>query len=132
MASLAERDGSAPIAETMTGKMLGKTALDTNPDLVERVKTIIRANTGTGIAGAQRAMAARPDSAPLLSGSDLPALALVGEEDELTPPAEAEKIADLLPQGRAVVVPRAGHLSNMENPDVFNAHVREFLNSLEE
>ncbi len=131
MAEQAEREGSAPIAEAMTGKLLGATSLETRPHLVEEVKEIIRDNNGAGIAGAQRAMAARLDSTDLLPQLNMPALILVGEEDTLTPPSEAEKMAAALPNARLEVIPHAGHLSNMEEPEIFNAHVLAFLRHLE-
>ncbi|HET7530050.1 MAG TPA: alpha/beta fold hydrolase, partial [Mycobacteriales bacterium] len=57
----------------------------------------------------------------------VPTLVLVGEEDGLTPPAESEAIAEAVPGARLVVLPRAGHLSALEDPDAFNAEVREFV-----
>ncbi|MBW3625513.1 MAG: alpha/beta hydrolase [Armatimonadetes bacterium] len=132
MAEKAEREGSGPIAEVMPEKLLGRTTREERPELVDDVKAMIRANSGAGIAGAQRAMAQRPDSTPLLPEIDVPALVIVGKEDELTRPAEAEKMLTALPQARCEVIPQAGHLANMEQPEAFNALVREFLKELKE
>jgi pimeloyl-ACP methyl ester carboxylesterase len=131
MAELAEREGSGPVAEAMT-KLIGETTRRTDPDLWERVRALIRSNGGKGIAAAQRAMAARPDSTPLLSELTMPGLVLVGEEDVLTPPDEARRMADALPDSRFHLVPKAGHLSNLEAPDEFNARLAAFLNEIEE
>ena len=49
--------------------------------------------TPAGVAAAQRGMARRPDSTPTLATIACPTLVVVGEQDGLTPPAEAEKMA---------------------------------------
>jgi 3-oxoadipate enol-lactonase len=54
-------------------------------------------------------------------------LVIVGREDSLTPPADARAMADAIPGARLVEVPRAGHLSPLENPRAVNAALREFL-----
>ena len=60
----------------------------------------------------------------------MPALIVVGEEDTLTPVAEAEKMAKVIPTAELVVIPRAGHLSNLEQPPSFNAALNNFLSRL--
>ena len=61
----------------------------------------------------------------------VPALILVGELDTVTPPATAELLARAIPNARLVVIPGAGHLSHQEQPEVFNAAVRAFLDEVE-
>jgi 3-oxoadipate enol-lactonase len=72
-------------------------------------------------------MRERPDSTPGLERIQVPVLVLVGEEDTLTPEAEARKIAEGVPDGRLVVIPKAGHLSNLERPEAFNEALLAFL-----
>ena len=127
MADRAERDGPGPIADAMVGRLLGSTSLQSRSELVEQVRAVIVANSGAGIAGAQRAMASRPDSTALLSDLEMPTLVLVGEEDALTPPTEAEAMAAALPAATLARIPNAGHLSNMENATAFNAEMLSWL-----
>jgi pimeloyl-ACP methyl ester carboxylesterase len=82
------------------------------------------------VAWAQRAMARRPDSTADLAWVDVPTLVIVGEEDTLTPLAEAEAMAAAVPAARLVRIPGAGHLSAVEAPAEFNAAVRSFLAGL--
>ncbi len=56
----------------------------------------------------------------------VPALVLVGEHDRVTPPAAAVELAGELPQGRLVVVERAGHMAMLERPREVNAELRTF------
>ncbi len=64
-----------------------------------------------------------------LTSLDLPALVLVGEEDDAYLKA-AEVLAARLPQAEKLVLPHAGHVCNLEEPDAFNAAVGSFLASL--
>jgi pimeloyl-ACP methyl ester carboxylesterase len=75
-------------------------------------------------------MAARPDSFETLRGFAGPALVVVGAEDALAPPADAEAMAEALQHGRLVEVPEAGHLTAVETPEAFNAAVAGFLAEL--
>ncbi|MEV7226997.1 alpha/beta hydrolase [Polymorphospora sp. NPDC051019] len=55
---------------------------------------------------------------------DVPAAALVGDRDRLTPPACAESIADALPTTELTVCPGAGHMLMLERPDEVNTALR--------
>jgi pimeloyl-ACP methyl ester carboxylesterase len=65
----------------------------------------------------QRAIMARPDSRPLLPGIEIPTLVLVGEGDAITPPEIAREMAEMIEWASLVVIPGAGHLSTLEQPD---------------
>ena len=60
-----------------------------------------------------------------------PTLVLVGDKDLVTPVDLSNELVDLIPDARMQVIPNAGHLSNLERPDVFNAIVDAFLSSVE-
>lgn len=60
----------------------------------------------------------------------IPTLVAVGEHDQLTPIALSEELNRGIPGSRFQVIPRAGHLSNLDNPDFFNQMVEEFILSL--
>ena len=56
-----------------------------------------------------------------------PTLVIVGAQDPATTPADAELIADAIPGAKLVVVPRAAHLLNVEQPEAFTAAVLDHL-----
>lgn len=70
------------------------------------------------------------DQRNLLPRIDVPTLLLWGEDDERSPLNVAEQLRDAIPGARLRVIPGAGHMSNMEQPDRFNAEVRAFRESL--
>ena len=57
----------------------------------------------------------------------LPALAICGEEDQLTPPKYSRFLAEKIPGARLLLVEQAGHLVQLEQPEIVNAGIREFL-----
>lgn len=75
----------------------------------------------------QRAILTRADSRPLLGSIQCPALVLVGEQDELTPPSLSEEMAAGIPGARLVKVPHCGHLSTLEQPEAVNAALAEWM-----
>jgi pimeloyl-ACP methyl ester carboxylesterase len=123
-ARLAEEQGPGAIADQMLPKLLAPQASD---DLRAEIRRIIEANDRAGIAAALRSMAARPDSTPLLATIDVPTLIIVGAEDGLTPPSDARAMHAAIGGSRLVEIEGAGHLSNMEAPEEFNAAVRTLL-----
>jgi pimeloyl-ACP methyl ester carboxylesterase len=123
-AKLAEEQGPGAIADQMLPKLLSANA---PAALRDEVRAIIESNDRAGIAAALRAMAARPDSTPLLAEIDVPTLVIVGAEDALTPPSEAEAMFNAIPGCRIATIPGAGHISNLEAPEAFNAAIEEFL-----
>ena len=66
----------------------------------------------------------------MLASIQVPTLVMVGSEDGLTPPTMAEQLRAGIRGARLEVLPGAGHLSNLEQPEVFNRALRSFLGSL--
>ncbi len=62
-----------------------------------------------------------------LSALRVPALVVVGEEDRVTPPPLAHELAQQIAGAKLATIPRAGHISNAENPEAFNRRLAEFL-----
>jgi len=75
----------------------------------------------------QQAIMTRPDSRPGLAAIRCPTLVLVGEGDELTPPALADEMAQRIPGSRLVKVPDSGHLSTLEQPEAVTNALVEWL-----
>jgi len=74
----------------------------------------------------QLAVMAEADQRDLLPRVDVPALLVWGELDARSPLTVARQFAQAIPDAKLVVIPGAGHVSNLERPDQFNEAVREF------
>lgn len=129
-AQLAEREGSQAIAERYLPRMLCPGTLQEPTGTTARLRAMIEAATPTGIAGALRGMALRPDSTDILPQIRCPTLVLVGEGDTLTPPEDARQLAESLPNAQLVTIPHAAHLANIEQPEAFNRALIAFLKEL--
>jgi 3-oxoadipate enol-lactonase len=100
------------------------------PHLVERMGKVMRGASPEGVAAAARGMAVRPDRTDFLASIKVPTLVLAGEEDQLIPLDESREMARAIPGSVLVVVPGAGHLAPLEQPELTNAALREFLGGL--
>jgi 3-oxoadipate enol-lactonase len=123
--------GAGSIIETMVPRLFGKTTLERHPEKIEPMLAVMERTTPQGVAGALRGMAIRPDRRGDLPRIAHPTLVLVGEDDVISPPAEAREIAAALPDARLEVIPAAGHLAPYENPAAANAVIRRFLERLD-
>ena len=115
------------VADEMTPKLLKP-----QPDAaaVKEVRHLIGQGTPAGVAAAQRGMARRADSTPTLATITCPTLVVVGAEDTLTPPAEAEKMVAGIKGARLAKIAGAGHLPNLEATAEFDRVLLEFAAGL--
>ena len=67
------------------------------------------------------------DQAARASEIQVPTLVVCGTEDKVTPPALSLELVDMIPGARYEAIERAGHLTNLERPDEFNALVEAFI-----
>jgi 3-oxoadipate enol-lactonase len=124
------KEGSAAIADAVLQKLVGETTHKQRPELVARLKETIAANPPRGIADALAGLAARADSTPTLREIRVPTLVVCGSEDVLTPVSESEALVRGIAGAQLEVIPAAGHLSSIENPEQFNLSLRTFLAGL--
>lgn len=127
--ALAREGGPSAVVGQMLPKLLGETSRRDRPALEAQVRRIAEANSTEAIAGAIEAMMGRPDSTELLGRMSRPTLVMVGEEDTITPPSDADAMQRVLPRSRMVILPGAGHLSSMETPDAFVSALADFSSS---
>jgi pimeloyl-ACP methyl ester carboxylesterase len=122
--------GSAAL-HPMLDSLLGETTRRERPGTVDQVTEWLDAVRPDGVAWAQQAMAARPASFDTLRDSQVPGFVIVGEEDELSPHEDAVAMAQaFVPPAPVYVIPGAGHLSAVENPDGVTGALRDVLRHL--
>jgi len=104
-----EQKGPGEYLDSMIPKLLGESTRRNRPDLVKQARAMMGRMSVAGIAAVLRGMAVRPDSLPTLQTINVPTLIMAGEEDTLTPPAEAELMHQQIQGSRLVRTPAAGH-----------------------
>lgn len=107
--------------------LLGDTTRATRPAVVDRVRGWLQEADAATVAWYQRAMAVRPDSRPDLAEAGVPGLVVWGEEDALSSRAEQDLMVQALGEASLAVVPQAGHLANVEDPESVTRAMRPFL-----
>jgi 3-oxoadipate enol-lactonase len=127
MARRVAEEGVEVLVELQMERLLARDTLENDEEVVERVRAMILESAPGGVVAALGAMRTRPDSTPLLAEIQAPTLVIGGEEDGISSPEVMGAMAQKIPNSRHVTLPRAGHLSNLENPEGFNAALREFL-----
>jgi len=125
MADRVNREGVAFVPDIMLPRLLGDTSFRDRCELVEEVRNWILAQDPGAIAAAAIGMAEREDSRPMLSSIKVPVLAIAGQQDNAHENTRA--IAEGVRHGQFVSIARAGHLSNLEQPEKFNTALQQFL-----
>ena len=100
-----------------------------NIAVLDRVRAMIRSTDQTGHAGCCEALKTLAFGARL-GEIRVPTLIVGGARDKGAPPEALAEAARAIPGAKHVVIPDAGHISNLENPAAFNAALKDFLDGL--
>jgi 3-oxoadipate enol-lactonase len=130
MALRVAQEGVGVLVELQMERLLAPDTLQNDEDVVENVRAMILENSPDGAVAALGAMRERPDSTPLLGQINVPTLVVGGEEDGISSPEVMGAMAAKIPEAHHVTISNAGHLSNLEAPEKFNATLKEFLNRM--
>jgi pimeloyl-ACP methyl ester carboxylesterase len=130
MAQSARSDGARPVATAMLPALLSEETRRNAPTVTSRVQDMMHGTSPETLIAALAGMAARRDMTAALPDIAVPTLILVGEDDAITPAAGARRMAMAIPNATFQEIAGAGHLSNLERPDVFSHALAEFLGRL--
>lgn len=122
--------GSVEAAARMLPNFFAPETYESNQPLVEQTRQAIVRQSPSEISEAMRAIAKRKDSTELLGEITCPTLIINGMNDKVTPPETGAEIHTLIPNSKLELIPNAGHLSNLEQPAMFNRFLLEHLRSL--
>ncbi|MFM9692228.1 alpha/beta fold hydrolase [Streptomyces europaeiscabiei] len=128
MADRLLREGMTGYADEVLYKMVAPYA---DAEVAAQVRRMMTATDPEGAAAALRGRAERPDYRDLLTRVSVPALVVVGADDEYTPVSDAEGMHAALPDSTLHVIEGAAHLPNLERPDEFNKVLEDFLARLD-
>jgi pimeloyl-ACP methyl ester carboxylesterase len=121
------KEGPRGVADQMLPKLLAEASRREGNDALREARTMIEGAEPAAIDAAIGAMIGRPDSTLLLPRISCATLVVVGEYDKITPAAEAAAMQRAIPRSTLTVIPGAGHLSNLEQPEAFSRALGDFL-----
>jgi 3-oxoadipate enol-lactonase len=120
-------EGPRGVADQMLPKLFAPSTREAEAEAVHQARALIESADPEAVDAAIGALMGRPDSTPGLSDISCATLVVAGEHDEITPPAEAEAMQRAIRRSAFTVIPGAGHLSNMEQPEIFSRALGDFL-----
>jgi 3-oxoadipate enol-lactonase len=123
------RQGRADAIELVKGqgvatyleKQLARLVAPAAPESVRSLLRTLGNQRPEAVIAGLEALRDRPDRRPELPAIGCPTLIIVGSEDSLTPPAEAQAMAKAIPGARLEEIAGAGHICNLEAPEAFSA-----------
>jgi 3-oxoadipate enol-lactonase len=125
-----ETKGSNVFNTSFIKSVFHKDSLKEKKELVEKLSEVVFSNSKHIIAEGLRALSSRGETCTSLSQITVPTLIICGKKDEVTPLAQSESMHQAIVGSELKVIKKAGHVSNLEQPEVFNAHLQEFLNKI--
>ncbi|WP_207423729.1 alpha/beta fold hydrolase [Desertivirga brevis] len=114
-------------AESFLKNLFAESSFEKKDPGIELIRSIILSTAGSTICGSQLALASRTDTSAVLGEIAVPALVIRGEYDQVMTPAQAIQLQQGIRRSELITVPSAGHMSNIENPEVFNDALLNFL-----
>ncbi len=122
-----EIDGAEKFNEDFIKKIFHKDSLTNKKEILAQLKTVVFANSKQIIVHGLVALAERSETCSTLKEITIPTLIICGREDEVTPLAQSEFMNATIKGSILKVIDNAGHVSNLEQPNVFNQHLLDFL-----
>lgn len=125
-----EAEGLNTFTDTFLKKIFCKDSLTNKTTVVDKIKNAILSTRQRTITATLAALAGRTEHCSTLNLISIPALILCGKEDVVTPPVQSEFLASRIKNAVLHFIEQAGHLSNLEQPDVFNTHLQDFISEI--
>ena len=125
-----EAEGATNFNEGFIKNVFHINSITYKKELVEQLKAVVFANSGTIIKKGLVALAERTETCSTLNEINIPTLIICGREDEVTPLAQSEFMHANIKGSVLRVIDNVGHVSNLEQPYEFNKHLQWFLTTL--
>lgn len=125
-AYLVREQGLDPIAATAASRWFTEGFISNHPDIVNALSDTLAASSSEGYASCCEALAVA-DTREQLKDIRVPVTVVAGSKDPVTTVADAQYMVDHIPNAKLAIID-ASHISNIEQPEVFNQYVRQQFN----
>ncbi len=121
------KEGLAPFAKEFITNCFGDDFKQNKKDDLEKIIEKSSHFNPVGVKGCLLAMLNRSDTTTNLGKINTPTLLICGEQDALTPPSVMKDMFHKINKAEFVEVPNAGHMTPIENPQMVNKAIKDFL-----
>ncbi len=125
-----KNNGLENFADEFVNKIFASESFNKHQEAVELIQSTILSSSPKAVCGVLLAKAARTDMQHVLPKITVPTLIMVGEQDNFTPFTSSQMMHDEITNSELKIISKAGHMSNLENPEEFNHNLMEFLKKL--
>lgn len=123
-------EGLKTFTENHLNSIFSPESMDKKKELVEKIRNVIVSTSPQAITGTLNALALHYQMCPSLKEITVPALILCGEKDKTTSLPQSEYLLKNITNSTMQIIDKAGHMSNIEQPDAFNRHVSNFISAI--
>lgn len=123
-------NGVTDFNEGFIKKVFHLDSISHKKELVESLRKVVFANSPHIISMGLTALAERAEACSALNSITVPTLIICGREDAVTPLAQSESMHAAIKGSVLQVIDDAGHVSNLEQPQLFNKYLLDFLTAL--
>jgi 3-oxoadipate enol-lactonase len=123
-------DGLQEFAEGFIKNIFCQESKDNKKELVESINNTILNTPSQTITDTLTDLAERAETCSALHQITMPVLLLCGKEDKVTPVEQAEFMHRNISNSTLIIISNAGHIANIEQPEIFNKYVSEFIATL--
>jgi 3-oxoadipate enol-lactonase len=120
-------NGTADFSKGFIKSIFHPDSITNKRDVVRGLKRVVDANSVHIIQEGMTALATRTETCSALADINVPTLIMCGRQDTVTPLEKSEYLNTNIKGSKLRVIENAGHVSNLEQGEVFNKHVRDFL-----
>lgn len=122
-----KKEGSKILIDGMLPNVVSDYSRINNTDLIKTLKNDFEKASEDGVSAALQGMAERKDHNDFLDAINIPTLLIFGEQDKITDLDSARLLKRKIKNSTLVTIPNAGHYSNLEQPELFNKTIIDFL-----
>jgi 3-oxoadipate enol-lactonase len=126
-----EKQGSSALIENMLPNLISEDTKQNNPLLYRKLERIFSEVNPLSAINALHSMAERKDSSDIINQISVPTLFIFGEFDKITNLENGHRLNPIIPGSELVVIEKAGHYSNLEQPEQFNKALLSFCRRIE-
>ena len=125
-----EAGGINEFALAQIKKVLHADTLTNKKDLVEKIRRSVIGTPARTIIGTLNALLQRKDMCGSLKNITVPTLIICGKDDQVTPFKQSEFLFKNIKESTIYVIDKAGHLSNIDQPEEFNKQLSRFVSAV--